>query len=348
MKRFLILLVILILLGGGAMLAGWRYTLHYMQSPLPLSSDQDALRESVIIERGESFNQVLTRLARRGVITQPLLFKVYAKRYQLSHQIKAGEYSLAQATPAELLQRMVAGKSIQHSITLVEGTTVRQMLAQLRDYADILELTLVDAGDQALLAALELPFDHPEGVFLAETYQVTRGSSDRQLLQRSYAAGQQLLQQLWAQRDPALPYKTPYDALIMASIIEKETAVAYERNRIAGVFIRRLQKGMRLQTDPTVIYGMGDAYQGNIRRKDLTRPTPYNTYVINGLPPTPIALVGPDALQAAFSPEPGEWLYFVAKGDGTHQFSRTLAEHNRAVRSYQLNRRSNYRSTPES
>jgi UPF0755 protein len=184
-------------------------------------------------------------------------------------------------------------------------------------------------------------------MFLADTYQFHRGMSDVDLLKRAHALLQTELDTAWRERAKELPYKSAYEALIMASIVEKETALSSERPTIAGVFVQRLQKGMKLQTDPTVIYGMGDRYKGNIRRADLRRPTPYNTYTNAGLPPTPIAMVGREAIRAALHPDQSKWLYFVAKGDGSHQFSATLEAHNRAVKQYQLKRRSDYRSSPD-
>jgi UPF0755 protein len=231
-------------------------------------------------------------------------------------------------------------------VTLIEGATVKEMLASLADH-ETLEKTLSATDAITLSTELGLNVDSTEGLFLAETYYFERGATDRELLLRAHRQLNELLEKHWQNRDVNLPLKSSYEALILASIIEKETGLSSERGQISGVFVRRLNRGMRLQTDPTVIYGLGERYQGNLTRKHLKESTPYNTYRIPALPPTPIALVGEEAIVAALNPEPGKSLYFVAKGDGSHQFSDTLEQHNRAVREYQLKRRKDYRSTPE-
>jgi UPF0755 protein len=318
---------------------------RYMEDPILLDKDIP----SFIISKGTSFNALSGELEKAKVITKPIYFNVYVRINKLGGQIKAGEYFVDKnSTPGDLLVKLIEGKGVQHSITIVEGTIFKQLRVLLAAHADVVKQTLADKSDQEILLALGANESHPEGLFLADTFQVERNSTDLELLQRSYKAMQLVLDQYWQKRDQTLPYKTPYEALIMASIVEKETAVAEERPRIAGVFIKRLTIGMRLQTDPTVIYGIGDDYQGNITRKDLRTPTPYNTYTIKGLPPTPIAMVGREAISAALNPDVGKALYFVAKGDGRHQFSPSLIEHNKAVRQYQLKRKQQYRSTPES
>ena len=322
----------------------WQDMHRYMNASLNLKSDIPSL----IVSKGTSFNRLLSDLEHIGVINKPLYFKAYARINKLGVKVKAGEYLVEKdLSPNELLQKLVAGKGVQHSFTVIEGTTFKQLRVQLAQRAELIKQTLADKTDVEILAALGAKESHPEGLFLADTFQVERNSTDLALLERSYKAQQQVLSKLWEARDKKLPYKTSYEALIMASIVEKETAVAAERPLIAGVFIKRLKIGMRLQTDPTVIYGIGDKYTGNITRKDLRKPTAYNTYTINGLPPTPIAMVGREAIQAALNPKVGKSLYFVAKGDGSHQFSPSLAAHNRAVRQYQLRRKQQYRSTPE-
>ncbi|MDX1803841.1 MAG: endolytic transglycosylase MltG [Alcanivorax sp.] len=227
----------------------------------------------------------------------------------------------------------------------MDGWTFDEWRKQL-DAMDTLKHALKGLSDDAVMARLGHKGQHPEGWFAPDTYFYTRGTSDLTLLERAMARQQDILNQAWAERDQNLPYSGPYQALIMASIVEKETGVPSERAEIAGVFVNRLRKGMRLQTDPTVIYGMGDRYHGNIRRSDLHTPTPYNTYVIPGLPPTPIAMPGREAIMAAVHPADTEALYFVARGDGSHYFSKTLAEHRKAVRDFQLRRRQGYRSAP--
>jgi UPF0755 protein len=240
-------------------------------------------------------------------------------------------------TPEQLLRRLAEGKVVQHSITLVEGESFKLMMQRIAAHP-VLEQTLDSIEPDAVMKAVGHPGIHPEGRFLPETYHFPRGSSDVDLLRRAYRDMEAFMQASWAERDSDIPLQTPYDALILASIVEKETAVAEERARISGVFTRRLEKGMRLQTDPTVIYGLGDSFDGDIRYRDLRTDTPYNTYTRSGLPPTPIAMPGKDAILAALHPAEGKALYFVARGDGSHQFSSTLKEHNRAVDRYQRKR----------
>lgn len=344
LKKLFALVVLLGVLVGAAAYGLWWDMQRYMNAPLALAEDIPSYE----LKRGTGFSQFVDSLAEQGIISNPLYLKVYARLDPAVAAIKAGEYSIESTlSPKALLMKLVRGDSIQHSITVVEGTTFAQLKALLAEKGNLLHLTLQDKSDREILALLGAGEEHPEGLFLAETYQIERGTTDLAFLQRSYSARQQVLEKHWQSRDEKLPYKTPYEALIMASIVEKETAVPAERPLIAGVFVKRMNIGMRLQTDPTVIYGMGERYKGNITRKDLQRPTPYNTYTIDGLPPTPIALVGEDAIKAALNPDVQKWLYFVAKGDGSHQFSASLAEHNRAVRAYQLKRKQDYRSTPE-
>ncbi len=322
----------------------WQDMHRYMNASIGLKSDIPSL----IVPKGTSFNRLLGDLEQVGVINKPLYFKAFARLNKLSGKIKAGEFLIEKdLTPNELLSKFVDGKSLQHSFAVIEGTTFKQLRAQLVLRKGLIKQTLAGKTDAEILSAIGAKESHPEGLFLADTFQVERNSTDLDLLVRSYRAQQQELARLWEARNTKLPYKTSYEALIMASIVEKETAVAAERPLIAGVFIKRLKIGMRLQTDPTVIYGIGDKYKGNITRKDLRKPTPYNTYTIAGLPPTPIAMVGREAIQAALNPKVGKSLYFVAKGDGSHQFSPSLKAHNKAVRKYQLRRKKQYRSTPE-
>jgi UPF0755 protein len=239
---------------------------------------------------------------------------------------------------------MVQGKVRRYQVTLVEGQTVRQYLAVLHAHPQIIN-TLQQGDPDSVAKAIAID-GSAEGWIYPDTYQFTKGATDLQLLKRAHQTMQGVLQQEWQRRADALPLNNAYQALVLASIIEKETGVTAEREAIAGVFTRRLQQRMRLQTDPTVIYGMGARYKGKITRADLARKTPYNTYRINGLPPTPIASPGRAAIYAALHPKAGDALYFVAKGDGSHQFSATLAQHNKAVRQYQLKRRKDYRSAP--
>jgi UPF0755 protein len=288
------------------------------------------------IRPGTRLRDLAWRLSDQGLISDPLFFVLLAYLQGLQNQIKAGEYAVdAGMRPSDLLRLFASGRSVQFPVTLIEGRTFRQAVDSLAQ-VPVLKHELTGASDAELMQAIGIPGDHPEGWLFPDTYMVARNSTDLELLKRAYRRMQQVLDEEWQQRSQDLPIETPYQALILASIIEKETGLAAERPDIAGVFVRRLRQGMRLQTDPTVIYGMGDDYDGNIRRADLRRPTPYNTYVIDGLPPTPIALPGREAIHAALHPAPGETLYFVSRGDGSHHFSISLREHNCAVRQYQL------------
>lgn len=341
-KKLLLLLTLLVVLVAALGWGGYQMHQEKMSARLPIEQSRQ-----LHVDAGTWYRKFAQQLSDEGLIDNPLWLRLEARLNPSVTAIKAGEYQIEPGMSVrDLLDRVVAGETISYSFTLVEGMTFKQLRQRLLA-DDRLEHTLDALDEKALLKELNSDLPALEGLFLAETYQFERGTSDVDLLQRAYADLQEVLAEAWESRKPELPYDTAYDALIMASIIEKETGVPRERPQIAGVFVRRLERGMRLQTDPTVIYGMGDRYQGNITRADLRRPTPWNTYVINGLPPTPIALVGREAIEAAMNPAPGKALYFVAKGDGTHQFSNTLREHNNAVRRYQLSRRSDYRSSPE-
>lgn len=298
-----------------------------------------------VVNKGSSLHAVAKDLHQQSAIQWPSVWVAYARLFDLTG-IKAGEYAFAQSeSPRSILQKLNDGSVVQYHVTFVEGLRFNQLLDTLHEKANI-EATITRENALSQLNAHGVDVEHLEGWFYPDTYHYTRGDSDVKILRRAYDKMKFTLAKEWLEKDKNLPYKNAYEALIMASIVEKETGVAYERAEIAGVFVRRLQKRMRLQTDPTVIYGMGDSYQGNIRRKDLRTPTPYNTYVIKGLPPTPIAMPGRDAIHAVLHPKPGKSLYFVAKGDGTHYFSETIDEHNEAVRKFQKIRRSDYRSSP--
>ncbi|WP_261841019.1 endolytic transglycosylase MltG [Aliamphritea ceti] len=326
---------------------GWRSLNDYLDSPLQLEQS-----EVVLVKSGSSFPKVGRELAERGLLSKPDWMAFYVRMQKVGHRLKAGEFLLEPGvTPRQLVTQLIEGKSISYRFSLIEGSTFKQLRMRLSE-SDVLIHETDTMTDEQLMTALGMEGEHPEGRFLANTYQFQRGMSDLDLLRRAHKLQQKVLAEEWQARaetfeKKALPYKAPYQALIMASIVEKETGLSAERPVIAGVFVRRMQIGMRLQTDPTVIYGMGDKYKGNIRRKDLRKPTAYNTYTIPGLPPTPIAMVGREAIRAALNPEGEKWLYFVAKGDGSHQFSATLKQHNKAVREYQLKRKAAYRSSPE-
>ncbi len=341
LKNLLLGALLIGLVVAGAAYVGQSRVATLTQQPLLLNEPQQ-----LTIKPGTSFRSVVEQLVERGIIDQPLLLRFYARQHNLAQRIQAGEYWLEPGlSHAALLQMLVQGRVRSYRVTLVEGQTVQELVAALQMHPQIVA-TLEQSDPDAIAQVLGIT-GSAEGWVYPDTYQFTRGTTDQQILQRAYQRMQQLLEQEWAARAAELPLDSAYEALILASIVEKETGVAFERPAIAGVFIRRLQKGMRLQTDPTVIYGMGERYQGNIRRADLNRKTPYNTYRIDGLPPTPIASPGRAAIHAALNPEAGDSLFFVAKGDGSHQFSATLAEHNRAVTRFQRHkRRQNYRSSP--
>lgn len=306
----------------------------WLNQPLQFSPD----RQRYTIAPGSSLGAVLAELQQRRIMTGRYYLQYAAWRRGLSRRIQAGEYMIESGVlPVELLERFASGAIVQHKLTLVEGWRFRDVMRALRAHP-ALEHTLVDDRPETVLSSLAVQGRGVEGLFLADTWYFPRGSSDVSVLRRARHALLDYLQEQWEQRAPNLPYDSPGQALIMASIIEKETARAGERARIAGVFVRRLQRGMKLQSDPTVIFAMGDAFQGNIGKRDLAAASPYNTYLHKGLPPTPIALSGAAAIHAALHPAQEDSLYFVARGDGSHQFSASLAEHNRAVRKYQLHR----------
>jgi UPF0755 protein len=260
----------------------------------------------------------------------------YGRLSGLAGQMKAGEYEVvAGTTPLGLVRQLVEGRVKLHTLTIVEGWTIRDLLRAIRKHPAIRH-TLPVSGPNGLARVLELPSDHPEGWFFPDTYRFPRDTADREVLTMAHARMRVMLEQAWSRRQSDLPLKNPYDVLILASIIEKETAVDRERVRVSGVFVRRLRMGMKLQTDPTVIYGLGEEFDGNLTRRQLNRDSPYNTYTRTGLPPSPISLPGESSLLAAVRPDDSQALYFVASGDddGTHVFSATLREHNAAVRKY--------------
>jgi len=296
--------------------------------------------ETVTIEPGSNLQQISTWLTQSGITDFPSSYLYWYGRYNKSaHLIKAGEYRLNPSdTLPELLTQFINGEVVQHAFTIIEGMTSQQLLDALKADKRLTQSLKTNSLKEIMLM-MDGNNRHGEGEFAPETYYFSAGTTDKAILKRAYQLMQDNLAEAWLNKADNLPYKTPYEALIMASIIEKETGNAAERPEIAGVFVRRLQKGMRLQTDPTVIYGMGTQYNGNIRRKDLRRDTPYNTYTRPGLPPGPIALPSKASIVAALNPAEGNTLYFVAMGqEGRHAFSKTLAEHNKAVRKYQLKR----------
>ncbi len=322
-----IVAVVLVLTATGIMLRAWAQ----LNTPL-------TLRSSVTFEipTGASLASISDDLADNGWLENPRLFNLWSRISGRAGQLQAGEYELQPSvTPVELLEMLVNGEVKQYQLTLVEGWTFDQALAIIWSSPGIVATLAGQSGD-TIAARLGFEFGDPEGLLFPDTYFYTRGTRDSEILLRAHQRLLAILDEVWAQRVGALPFATPYEALILASIVEKETAVADERRQIAGVFIRRLEQNMRLQSDPTVIYGMGLRYDGNIDRAALNEVTPYNTYRVNGLPPTPIALSGRDSIVASVSPDAGNSLYFVSRGDGSHQFSATLEEHNAAVRRFQL------------
>jgi UPF0755 protein len=324
-----------------SLLAAWFYVQDWLKAPLQIPHNGYTYE----LKQGQSLGHLANDLGRAGVLHHPRLLRLYA-RFNNANKVHAGEYFFPQGTtPESLLQKLIKGDVVLYQVTFVEGWTIKQALAALEKMDSIdHQLAGKSAADQ--LALLALPVKDLEGWIFPDTYSFSRNTSDVEILQNAYHKMQNLLEAEWEKRAPNLPYKNTYEALIMASIVERETGHHSERDQIAGVFVRRLQQGMKLQTDPTVIYGMGDNYKGRITRKNLQEPTPYNTYVIAGLPPTPISLPSVASIKAALNPAPGRALYFVAKGDGTSEFSDTLDAHNQAVRRYQLNRRSDYRAAP--
>ena len=287
------------------------------------------------IQAGSGVRSAMRQVNQAGVPAEPLLLEVLARGSGRANRIKAGSYRLtAGNSPLALLQMLVRGDTIQESVTIIEGWTFSQMRALLSKHEGLKKDALA-LEDTQLLARLGVDYPYAEGLFYPDTYKFSRGSSDLQIFEQAHGRMKKMLEEEWAKRVEDLPYKTPYEALIMASIIEKETGTPSERDRIAAVFVNRLKRGMLLQTDPTVIYGMGADFDGNIRKHDLLTGTRYNTYKRVGLPPSPIALPGRAALQAALNPAKTNDLYFVARGDGTSQFSENLADHNKAVNQYQ-------------
>jgi UPF0755 protein len=328
LKKLLLVLLILLSFASGWLVSGYQ---NALKAPVVIGQPV-----TIDIVKGDSFRQVIHKLRDQHLFMKPLWFKVLAIQTQAVRKIKTGEYELPTgATIPDILALLVSGKSKQYSITFPEGRNFKEML-QVMEKNPHLEHTLQGMSNEALMAKLGASEKHPEGLFFPDTYYFDKRTTDVALLKRAYDKMQLVLQQEWFNKAEHLPFNTPYEALILASIVEKETAAKAERAQIAGVFSRRLTQGMMLQTDPTVIYGMGDSYQGNIRSEDLHTETPYNTYKIKGLPPTPIAMAGREAIHAALHPDhSNNSVYFVSRGDGTHVFSTTLDEHNQAVNKFQ-------------
>ncbi|MHC6224717.1 endolytic transglycosylase MltG [Pseudomonas sp. X10] len=340
-RKFLLLLEMGLILAGLAL--GWSAWKLNSILEQPLQVAQERLLD---VPTGTNPNRMFYRMEGEGLLKDAFWLRLYWRFNMIGVPLHTGEYRLTPGmTVQDLFEVWRRGDVVQYSMTLVEGWTFRQVRAALAKHEKIKQ-TLDGLSDAEVMDRLGHTGVFPEGRFFPDTYRFVRGMTDVELLQQAYMRLDEVLAKEWAERATGLPYRDPYQALIMASLVEKETGVPQERGQIAGVFVRRMRLGMMLQTDPTVIYGMGERYNGKITRADLREPTPYNTYTNVGLPPTPIAMVGREAIHAALNPASGTSLYFVARGDGSHVFSDDLDAHNSAVREYQLKRRAGYRSSP--
>ena len=340
-RKFLLLLEMGLILAGLAL--GWSAWKVHSVLEQPLHVEQERMLD---VPNGTTPNRMFYRMQSEGLLDDAVWLRLYWRFNMAGTPLHTGEYRLTPGmTVEQLFDAWRRGDVVQYNLTLVEGWTFRQVRAAVAKH-EKLKHTLEGLSDAEVMDKLGHSGVFPEGRFFPDTYRFVRGMSDVELLQQAYMRLEEVLAKEWAERVSDLPYRDPYQALIMASLVEKETGIPQERGQIAGVFVRRLRLGMMLQTDPTVIYGMGERYNGRITRADLREPTPYNTYTISGLPPTPIAMVGREAIHAALNPSNGTSLYFVARGDGSHVFSDDLDDHNTAVREYQLKRRADYRSSP--
>jgi len=328
----LIKFVFSLLLFAGLAVGGWM--IYFAMTPLALEQSPHELE----IKHGSSLRAVARQLADEKLIVEPWSFIILVRALGKANDIKAGNYLLeGEVTPYQVFLKLTRGDVTQSQVVFIEGWTFRQMRKALDDNPAVRHATL-NLTEREILQQIGAEGERAEGLFFPDTYYFSSGMSDISILKRAYRIMQSRLDRAWSNRSSDVPYATPYEALTMASIIEKETGQASERPMIAAVFVNRLRIGMRLQTDPTVIYGLGEGFDGNLRKRDLLEDTPYNTYTRAGLPPTPIAMPGGEAIQAALHPAKSQALYFVAKGNGTHYFSGSLTEHNRAVARYQLNR----------
>ncbi|GAB00448.1 endolytic transglycosylase MltG [Acinetobacter venetianus] len=294
----------------------------------------DGKKQLLVISSGDTYSRFIDRLAKEGKVSLPIMLKLYQK-FLIHDSMKAGVYEVTQGMSIRQVLSMLsdAENAQMNRILVIEGTTFKQLVQNLKKDSNVTK-TILDLPQDQLLKALDIPYSHPEGLFAPDTYFFAKGETDKKILTDLYHRQMKSLDEAWANKASNLPYKDKYEALIMASIIEKETSLDSELQQVSGVFVRRLKIGMRLQTDPTVIYGMGDNYKGNITRNDLRTPTSYNTYTINGLPPTPIALPSKKAIEAAMHPDDAKNIYFVATGNGGHKFTASLEDHNRAVQEY--------------
>lgn len=337
MKKFFVFLLILLLILGGVGFWGYQKLTEFVHTPVNVTQDQ-----LLTIERGTTGSKLAALLEQEKILEHADLLPWLLKLQPQLNKVKAGTYSLTGVkTLQDLLDMLNSGKEAQFSVKFIEGKTFKEWRKNLEN-APHLKQTLQGKTDKEIMALLDIPavakavyeWNNMDGWLYPDTYNYTPNSTDLELLKRSTTRLQKALDKAWNERDENLPLADPYQMLILASIVEKETGIAAERPQVASVFINRLKANMKLQTDPTVIYGMGESYTGNIRKKDLETMTPYNTYMIEGLPPTPIAMVSESALQAVAHPEKTDFYYFVADGSGGHKFTRNLNEHNKAVQEY--------------
>ncbi len=333
LAKILATLAIILILGFIWLCAEW---LHFLNSPI-IAKNKPAV--DIVLAQGSSVKSLAKQLFKQNIIEQPGFFEFLVRIRGQSQNLQSGEYRLDPGiTPIQLLQKMVTGDVILHPFTIVDGWTFQKLLAELAENPDVVH-TLQGLSDAEIMEKIGKSGEIPEGRFFPDTYKFSKGTKDIDILNTAYNLMQDKLNAAWNSRAGDAPYSCPYKALIAASIIEKEAALASERPIISGIIKRRLEKNMYLQLDPTVIYGLGDRYNGNLRVKDLRKDTPFNTYVHKGLPPTPICMPSADAIDAVLHPAPGDVLYFVAKGDGSHEFSATLKEQDAAIKKYQLNKK---------
>ena len=337
MKKFFVFLLVLLLILSGVGFWGYQKLTEFVHTPVNVTQDQ-----LLTIERGTTGSKLAALLEQEKILEHADLLPWLLKLQPQLNKVKAGTYSLTDVkTLQDLLDMINSGKEAQFSVKFIEGKTFKEWRKNLEN-APHLKQTLQGKTDKEIMALLDIPavakavyeWNNMDGWLYPDTYNYTPNSTDLELLKRSTTRLQKALDKAWSERDENLPLEDPYQMLILASIVEKETGIAEERPQVASVFINRLRANMKLQTDPTVIYGMGESYTGNIRKKDLEAMTPYNTYMIEGLPPTPIAMVSESALQAVAHPAKTDFYYFVADGSGGHKFTRNLNEHNKAVQEY--------------
>lgn len=332
LRKLLLLLLVILFIISAWIGSEW---ISFLRTPLIPTYE---LPSTFILKHGTPLRELANQLKNKGILKKPILFIVLVKIHGADRHLHAGEYLLTPGIrPKQLLKKFVIGQVVLHSFIIVPGRTFHETLTELENNPYI-DATLKNLSDQEIMQRLGLTDKHPEGLFFPETYKFALNTKDIDILKEAYKFMQNELTTGWHGRDPTVPYTSAYQALISASIVEKESASTTERPIIAGIIINRLQKHMYLQMDPTVIYGLGENFNGKLTKEDLQQKTPYNTYVYKGLPPTPICMPSKNAIYATLHPQPVDYLYFVAKGDGTHVFSTTLKEQNAAVQKYQINK----------